>query len=245
MSHWKLTDFGDIDGGGINYASKEPCLQGLLSAERSTCPDCRQGFSREDVRSFRTLNAWPKRIQEAPQANQQDNLAICPICVRQVETPLKMSELFSKMVCGDCWRTGEMLRESIVEERIQPAASRGIIRSGEVDLQGNQQARNAWCHFCSQWVDTPLQMTQYFTKPVCNDCSRSAERPICSASRNRSRLVGEQDMGYVSDFAPGEESGDRVNHIERRLAQNPPAAYGEGTWQDNQQARGARCPICS
>ncbi|VDN10786.1 unnamed protein product [Dibothriocephalus latus] len=270
---------------------REPCLQRLLNAERPTCPNCRLVFSEADVEPFQTVDDFPKLIQEPSQTKQHAESAKCPICVRKVYAPLQMSEHFSKRVCGDCWRTGEMLRECIMDEPPPREPSRGICRSGDVTLQDNQQARGlrcpvccrmvetplrisehfskrvcgdcwktgemlreyivdepiqgktsagihrnkevavhdnqqareGWCSFCSQWVDTPLQMTPYFSEPVCTECMRSAERGLHSNSRKRGQHVGEQGRGNASYFAPEEESGNHVSGIERMAAQNPPA----------------------
>ncbi|VDN28525.1 unnamed protein product [Dibothriocephalus latus] len=116
-----------------------------------------------------------------------------------------------------------MLRESTVEEPIQATSSGGISRSREVALHDNIQARDTWCPFCSQWVDTPLQMTPYFSEPVCNECKRSAERGVHSNSQ-RSRNVGDQEERSACNIAAEKESGVRVNHIEGRAVENPPAA---------------------
>ncbi|VDN23811.1 unnamed protein product [Dibothriocephalus latus] len=74
---------------------------------------------------------------------------------------------------------GRWVREAIPASsaHIQTEISNGIRRSGDVALHDNRQAMlGATCPICSRRVETPLQMTAYYSKPVCNECRRSAER---------------------------------------------------------------------
>ncbi|VDN40939.1 unnamed protein product [Dibothriocephalus latus] len=157
-----------------HFYCRGPCLQGLLDSAQPTCPNCRRAFSRADVVPFRTLNNIMNLIETPQQNNQQGEVAICPICTRQVGAPLKWSAHFAELVCADCWSTGEVFRKSNVDEPIQTESSGGNRRSGILTAeQNNQQGKEAVCPCCRQ--KKPLYMSEIFVEPVCNECRMSGE----------------------------------------------------------------------
>ncbi|VDN40073.1 unnamed protein product, partial [Dibothriocephalus latus] len=99
-----------------HFFCREPCLQGLINEAQPTCPNCRLAFSEADVKPFRLLSNLLDLLEKSPEAYLEGDVLICPICIKLVSAPLRMSEHFSDLVCGDCWSTGETLRKLSLDE---------------------------------------------------------------------------------------------------------------------------------
>ncbi|VDN09009.1 unnamed protein product [Dibothriocephalus latus] len=165
-----------------HFFYREPCLQNLLNAEQPTCPMCYRDFSEADFTPFRFLLKLLTLMSEANQCGEvslqeshQIDTVICPICVQQVETSLRRSDHFSKLVCADCWRTGGIPHQLTIEETTDGEIMRTSIIVRENELQKSQREEKAVCPNCVRWVETPLQRSEHFPELVCADCWSTSE----------------------------------------------------------------------
>ncbi|KAL7054738.1 hypothetical protein AAHC03_025780 [Spirometra sp. Aus1] len=129
-----------------HFFCREPCLQALLNTGSAACPICRLRFTEADLQPFRFLNNLLELIKQPAQDNQHGEGLICPICVRQVETPLLVSAYFSEEVCKDCWKTGETLFEEAAGTSDEEEDSTEVSTEEEGEGEGRGQSGHG-CYF--------------------------------------------------------------------------------------------------
>ncbi|VDK72906.1 unnamed protein product [Dibothriocephalus latus] len=150
------------------------------------------------------------------QEKEKGEASICPICFRQVETPLRRSELFSELVCEDCWSSGEMLRNISIEEINEEKIRDNNDNRGEGESQKNQRGEAAVCPICIHLAKSPLRMSEHFSQLVCEDCWSSGEtlRKIIMDEPNGGKIAGNSNV------------------------------IKEGDLQNSRQEENAFCPVC-